>query len=89
VYTEISHAEIMRCTLHIRDFCLAQTTHVKCKSLCADRFGRARRCSVVIDRFKGSTILIELQHAFFNVGKSHVLQQTDCVSMGSNGGPVA
>jgi hypothetical protein len=98
MYTEISHADIVRCTLHIRDLWLSQNTRFKCKSLCVNRFGRG---GVVIGRSRDSKIavsldidtvvsiiLYELQHAYFNVGKAHVLQQTVGVSMGSKGGPV-
>jgi hypothetical protein len=53
--------------------------------------GRSKDCrievSLDIDTVV-SIILYELQHAFFKVGKSLVLQHTVGVSMSSKGGPV-
>lgn len=94
-YSEILHAAISSSVHYIRNKWLADHRH---DSLCINKFGRRGVClgksknSAVAVTMAVDTIieivLYELKHAFFHVGKAHVLQQVIGVSMGSKAGPV-
>jgi hypothetical protein len=95
MYTEIMHDAIASSVLYIRDQWLAGRRN---DSLCINRHGRRGVCmgksrnTAIAVTMSVETIvqivLYELKHAFFHVGKSHVLQQIIGVSMGSKAGPV-
>lgn len=95
MYTEITHAEIKSCVWEVVQRWLASS---QCAVLNVAQSGR---CGVTPGYTKNpriaasmrieciaSILLYELQHAFFHVGCSHIMQQVMGVAMGSKGGPV-
>ena len=95
MYTEITHSDIDRCVTAVFD---AWVQSGKASVLNVTKSGR---CGVSTGRSKDSrgavsmplhvvrdVMLYELRHAFFRVGKTHVLRQAIGVSMGSAAGPV-
>lgn len=98
MYTEIAHADIIRCVKHVQLLWQQQTAKYKSAKLCINRSGR---CGVSINKSTDRSqtvamdftvvvqiVLYELQNAYFKVGSQHLLRQKVGVSMGSKAGPV-
>jgi hypothetical protein len=101
MYTEIAHADIRRCPHCMYVMHGSHRTAASSANHCASTsLAEVVLSSAALRPIAGllsaqtlidavvSTIVYELLPSFFNVGKSHVLQQTIGVSMGSKGGPV-
>jgi hypothetical protein len=95
MYTEISHSEIVSCVDVLLQHWRAQRRPAVLNITKAGRKGvspgytcdRRVAASMRVDTVV-QIVMYELQHAYFHVGCSHIMQQIIGVSMGSKGGPV-
>lgn len=95
MYTEISHADIDRCISVVFDAWVqsgrATVLNITRSGRCGVCVGRSRDHRLAVSmplQVVRDIMLYELQHAFFRVGRAHVLRQAIGVSMGSAAGPV-
>jgi protein tyrosine phosphatase (PTP) superfamily phosphohydrolase (DUF442 family) len=95
MYTEITHAEIEACVWEVVQRWLASGQGAVLNVAKSGRRGvtpgyakNPRIAASMRIHCIANILLYELQHAYFHVGCSHIMQQVMGAAMGSKGGPV-